>query len=192
MAQATIQVFEHEPQEKLLSIVSPSRVKQAGREIMEALSMFRYLTAEQLSRYLGLSHHYTQVTCQELTAQKFLLALTPTKQLQAGSVPYVYTLAAKGQRFVAEEGLEHIEDAVPIDSEGSGKRRRFRPSEERAKTFTLLHSLAVNEVLIQAKLLEKEDASITLSRFVTEQGFLEHPIEVQTGDNYKRETVSLR
>jgi hypothetical protein len=189
MAQATIQVFEHTKEVELTRVMAVTLGK-AQRDILQALSVFPYFTSEQLSRYLELNLRYIQDNLKTLTDAKFILPLTPTKQLRVGSLPYVYTLAAKGRKYVASEGLE---DALETrtDTNGEEYKTRFRPSEERKKTFTLLHSIAVSEVLLKAKLLTREEPSIALTGYVKERGFEVSPLRVTVSKGGRERVVSL-
>ena len=133
MAQATTQVFVKEPGKVDLTPVTPDRIGKGHRDALQALSVFPYFTAEQLARYLSLNLRYTQDNLKTRADNKYVLPLTPTKQLHAGSVPYVYTLASKGRTFVAEEGLEELLETLTNENVEYRTPTRFRPSEERKK-----------------------------------------------------------
>src|SRR5688572_10376880 len=139
--------------------------------ILEAVNLFGQLTAEQLSRHLDYSFRYTQDRCKGLADGKYLQRLTLPKRTQAGSVPYVYTLARKGRRRLTDEGI-----AVPT---------RYRPSEQQAR----LHTLAVNEVLLQVMKLTNENPSLTLVLYITDREFQHEPIKVSPPGRYGQETV---
>jgi Replication-relaxation len=141
--------------------------------ILEAVNLFGQLTAEQLSRHLDYSFRYTQDRCKDLAAGKYLQRLTLPKRTQAGSVPYVYTLARKGRRHLTDEGI-----AVKI---------RYRPSEQQAR----LHTLATNEVLLQVIQATEKDPSLTLVRFIQDREFQNEPIQVPIPDKSRSGTASL-
>jgi hypothetical protein len=141
--------------------------------ILEAVNLFGQLTAEQLSRHLAYSFRYTQDKCKDLAAGKYLQRLTLPKRTQAGSVPYVYTLARKGRRHLTDEGIS--------------VQTRYRPSEQQAQ----LHTLATNEVLLQVIQATEKDPSLTLVRFIQDREFQNEPIQVLIPDKSRSGTASL-
>ena len=141
--------------------------------ILEALALFDQLTAEQLSRYLDNSFRYTQDNCKRLAEGKYLQRLTLPKRTQAGGVPYVYTLARKGRRYLSD-----LDEEAP-----EAVQRRYRPSDQQAR----LHTLAINEVLLQVRKLAETDPTLSLVNHITEREFREEPISVKLANR----TVSL-
>src|SRR5215208_4712294 len=169
----SIQVWEYENTELLLrqELVTPE-LSKPQRAILESLGVFQFLTAEQLTRYLysPASRTYVQKHLLELTKNRYLTTLTPPKQTRFGSAPFVYTLARRGRSFLQSEG--QVLDA------------RFRPSEVKARRGgPLQHTLAVNEVLLQAFLLERETEGLSVQDFVTAREWNRQPlrVEVPTG-----------
>ena len=154
-------------------------MKAPGRpegRILEAVALFEQLTAEQLSRHLDYSFRYTQHRCKALTDAKYLQRLTLPKRTQSGSVPYVYTLARRGRKY-----LQDLGDGSP------SVRKRYRPSEQQAR----LHTLATNEVLLHFIMATEEDPSLSLVRYITDYDFHNEPITVQLADRASTATASL-
>jgi hypothetical protein len=146
--------------------------------ILEALGLFEQLTAEQLARHLNYSFRYTQDKCKALTDAKYLQRLTLPKRTTAGSVPYVYTLARKGRQFLRS----FTEEAQP-----EPVKKRYRPSEERAR----IHTVAISEVLLQILKAAEMDETLSVVRIVPEREFLNEPIRVSVTAAQGAETVSL-
>jgi hypothetical protein len=147
------------------------------QRILEALSLFDQLTAEQLSRLLDYSFRYTQDRCKALYDRKYLQRLTLPKRTPGGGVPYVYTLGRKGRNYLKE-----------LDEEAAERlKSRYRPSDETAR----LHTLATNEVLLQVRKITKTDPSLSLVRTITEREFQNEPIKVTLPDSSGPQTVSL-
>jgi hypothetical protein len=142
--------------------------------ILEAVNRFDQVTAEQLSRYLSYSFRYTQDRCKNLADHSYLQRLTLPKRRPSGGVPYVYTLARRGRQFLYREGT-------------SLTKQRFRPSEQRAA----LHTLAVNEVLLQVLKLTETDPALSLVEYLAEREFLHDPIKVLLPGEEKEVPVSL-
>jgi Replication-relaxation len=145
--------------------------------ILEALSRFDQLTAEQLARHLSYSFRYTQTKCKMLTEGKYLQRLTLPKRTHGGSVPYVYTLGRKGRQYLSRIA----------EDDTLGVKKRYRPSEEQAR----LHTLATNEVLLKLLKQTKDDPSLSLARFIQDREFHNEPILVPIPERSKTATVSL-
>jgi hypothetical protein len=153
------------------------RVLSIGRpeiRILEGVNRFDQITAEQLSRYLSYSFRYTQDKCKNLADHSYLQRLTLPKRRPSGGVPYVYTLARRGRQFLYGEG-------------SSLTKQRYRPSEQRAA----LHTLAVNEVLLQVLKLTETDPALSLVEYLAEREFLHDPIKVLLPSEEKETPVSL-
>ena len=113
------------------------------------LALFDYLTARQVTRLLYSSGSYTYVTTQLKALVESGLAFTIGGR--GTSLPLIYTVTGKGRS---------------LTSSLSGQQpRRFRPAETRQKqtnTYFMRHVLAVNDVLISARLLSESHPDITL------------------------------
>ena len=124
-------------------------------DILITLACFDYLTARQVTRLLYAKGSFTYVTTQLKALVDTDLALTIGGR--GTSLPRIYTLTGKG-RSVASTLSEQ-------------QRRRFRPAEAREKqtnTYFMRHLLAVNEVLISARLLSQTHPDITLTQLYRE------------------------
>src|SRR5215212_2886697 len=144
--------------------------------ILEAVNVFEQLTAEQLARHLDYSFRYTQGKCKALSDAQYLQRLTLPKRMQAGSVPYVYTLARGGRKH-----LQDTEDGTPR------VKTRYRPSNEQAR----IHTLAVSEVLLQVMKATERDPSLSLVRHITDRDFHNEPIHVSLREKGKATTAAL-
>jgi hypothetical protein len=74
------------------------------------------------------------------------------------TLPYVYTLTGKGYSYLARQGFQQA--------------KRVRLSEEQEKAhnlFFIQHTLAVSEVLINARLLSQTHPEIALNRMLTQR-----------------------
>jgi hypothetical protein len=118
--------------------------------------VYGYLTAEQLTRllYAPSSLSFVRKKLQFLVARGLVLAL-PGRVI---TLPHVYTPTSKGYTYLAELGVQDT--------------KRVRPVDEREKARNLLflqHTLAVNDVLIAARLLSQTHPNIVLTRLYTER-----------------------
>ncbi len=132
-----------------------------------ALNELRQATAPQLADWLGLNVDYVKQIMARLKGKPresigFVHVLNAdNRSYQArGSMPPVYTLSVWGREYLrGQEMLVHA---------------RYKQSELVAKP----HTLAVNQVLTKARLLEREHPRIVLSDFRHESWFLQHPLKV--------------
>jgi hypothetical protein len=150
------------------------------RVILEALSVFHCLTAEQLTRYLyrSSSHAYVQRHLRELVKANHLQTIVPPKQIRYGTVPFVYALTTRARNYLIGSG-------IPVKA-------RFWPSDDvRRRGGPLLHTLAVNEVLLKAKLLQEDAPGLALEGFVHERDFARNPLKVEMSEDGQEKTVSL-
>src|SRR5215208_3807318 len=173
---STIHVWEYEKRQELSLVVHD--LTKPERDILETLSPYSMLTAEQITRllYSPASHAYAQRHLRSLVKKGYLEQILPPKQTRFGSTPYVYIMTARSRNYLASIG-----EAIPP---------RFRPSEERKRRGgPLLHSLAVNEVLLNAHLLTKTYRDIEFLEFVTERDFTRDPLRVEIPKEDR--TVSL-
>jgi hypothetical protein len=129
---------------------------KSSEKILVALAEFEYLTAQQLTRllYAPSSLAFVRKHLKSLVASSLVLAL-PGRFV---TLPYVYTLTSKGYTYLAAQGLHHA--------------KRVRLSEEREKAhnlFFMQHTLAVSDVLINARLLSHTYPEIVLNRIITQR-----------------------
>jgi hypothetical protein len=135
---------------------TPVHTLKGWEKILCALAVFGYLTAEQLTRllYAPSSISFVRKILQTLVSRRLVLAL-PSRVV---TLPRVYTPTTKGYTYVAQRGVQQA--------------RRVRPVDEREKAQNLLflqHTLAVNDVLIVARLLAHTHPNIVLTRMYTER-----------------------
>jgi hypothetical protein len=135
---------------------TPVHMLKGWEKILCALAVFGYLTAEQLTRllYAPSSISFVRKLLQALVSRRLVLAL-PGRVV---TLPRVYTPTTEGYTYIAQRGVQQA--------------RRVRPVDEREKARNLLflqHTLAVNDVLIAARLLSQTHPSIILTRMYTER-----------------------
>jgi hypothetical protein len=140
--------------------------------ILSELPLYHELTAEQLTRILGYSYRYMQDECKKLSAKSVnMLQSVPVEKkprdARVGNLPYVYVLGTAGRQYLLSEG----HTVWP----------RWRPEEEKDRAG-YLHTLAVNDVLINARVLQKDHPGFLLENFVHEREFRSEPIQVTTPD----------
>jgi hypothetical protein len=136
--------------------------------ILSEMPVYHELTAEQLTRILGYSYRYMQDECKELTSLNMLQSVPVEKKprdARVGNLPYVYVLGSLGRQYLLSEG--HI--VWP----------RWRPEEERERAG-YLHTLALNDVLINVRTLQNSHPGIVLENFVHERVFRSKPIRITT------------
>ena len=139
------------------SLVSTTADKLTPMDkIILALAVFGYLTADQVTRllYAPGSLTYVKDKLKSLVDTNYALSLGG----RGVNLPLIYTLSGKGRTYAAFLG------------QPTGK--RYRPSEEREKADNvqfIRHSLAINDVLIGARLLPQSVPSVVLNRMFTER-----------------------
>jgi hypothetical protein len=136
---------------------SPAQTRKGMEQIVRALAIFVYLTAEQLTRllYSKGSLTYVKATLKSLVDLGFAVTVGG----RVVPLPLIYRLTGEGRSFAS----------IVLESPTV---KRFRPSEEREKAGNLSfirHTLAVNDVLIAARLLSQTAPDITLTRMFQEQ-----------------------
>jgi hypothetical protein len=134
----------------------PSRTSTKGQTaILRVLALFDYLTAAQVTRLCYANGSFTYVTTQLKALVEAHLALTIGGR--GTNLPLIYTLTGKGRRLAST-----VSEQQPT---------RFRPQEAREKQVNLYlmqHTLAVNDVLIGARLLAEGRPDIVLTRLYRE------------------------
>jgi Replication-relaxation len=132
-------------------------MRKAHRNIISDLAEFHYLTVAQLmtlEEYKESSRSYFYKAVNELVAEELIMALPR----QVVTQPRLYTLTAKGRRLATMLGT------VPY------KRYRLGEEQERGENaLFVLHTIAVTDVLIAARLLAKTVPGIRLNRMLTER-----------------------
>ncbi len=165
-----------------------ARPKDAGKSfvvtashnaVLQAVYRYQLLTCLQLVKALGYSPNSlerVQRLVKQLTDNEYLLSLA--RPVVRGKAPLVYTLARKGLNYLKSAGLD--------------VREYFRPAKEQEKSYLfLLHTLAINDVLIAAANLQKLDASYSLSSFTHERVLKTTPYKVKIWRADVEESVTL-
>jgi protein involved in plasmid replication-relaxation len=134
------------------------REKQTPRDkLLFALGEYGFLTLQQLIAVLGYkqgSRIYVLVTMKALVNAGDVLSFGG----RGTSLPVIYTLSGNGRRYVFQQGKERA--------------KRFRLAETRTKAdngYFPRHTLAVNDVLIAARLLSRSIPAIELVRVYHER-----------------------
>lgn len=127
-----------------------------------------YLTVKQVQQYLEYSPsviNYVRQLLSTLETKGYLLHTFLSRNSQAGRSPSVFTPSATGYKYLEELGRE-----IPL---------RFRPSEAKEVSQDFLeHTLAVNDFLIAAHLLEKQAPVYPLLEFRHDRKLKQHPVLV--------------
>jgi hypothetical protein len=134
---------------------TPLRTAKGQHAILTALFEFDYLTARQVTRLCYANGSFTYVTTQLKALIESGFAVTIGGR--GTGLPLIYTLTGKGRSLAS--------------SLSGHQPRRFRPAEAREKqtnTYFLRHLLAVNDVLIGARLLAETHPNIVLTRMYRE------------------------
>ena len=134
---------------------TPLHMVKGQHAILTALFEFEYLTASQVTKlcYSAGSLNYVKAQLKALVDSGRALSLGG----RGTGLPLIYTLTGKG-RSLAASAIGH-------------RAKRFRPQEARetqANIYFMQHTLAVNDVLIGARLLAKTRPDIVLTRMYRE------------------------
>lgn len=141
----------------------------ADEAVLRLLATYHYLTVQQICRALYSPGSLTrvQMIVKRITQAGYAQRLFLPRRTQAGSAPSIYTLSRTGRLFLKRLG-------VPVTV-------RVRPSEERSHSYLYLdHTLAVNDVLIAAAQLAKEESRVTLAAQRHERDLKHTPVVVRT------------
>ena len=122
-------------------------------EILQAVWFHHFITAEQLLRHRDRSINglaKMQEKLKWLYEQKYLDRFYQPRYSPHGSLPFVYLLAAKGIKYLS-------------DTLGIAAHVYYRPSDNLKRSpLDVPHDLALNEVLIAARHLEKSESRVHL------------------------------
>jgi Replication-relaxation len=128
-------------------------------EILQAVWFHHFITAEQLLRFRERSINglaKMQEKLKLLSEQKYLDRFSQPRYQSHGSLPFVYLLASKG--------IKYLSDTLGIDSHVY-----YRPSDNfKRSPLDVPHDLALNELLIAARHLEKFEPRVRLSEALHE------------------------
>ncbi len=132
----------------------PSVLSPIDTEILQAIWFHHFITAEQLLRFRERSLNglpKMQERLKQLYEAHYLDRFNLPRYQSHGSLPYVYLLASKG--------IKYLSDTLGIDSH-----MYYRPSSNLKRSpLDIPHDLALNEVLIAARHLEKYEPRVHLS-----------------------------
>jgi len=122
-------------------------------EILQAVWFHHFITAEQLLRHRERSINglaKMQEKLKLLYEQKYLDRFYQPRYEPHGSLPFVYLLASKG--------IKYLNDTLGIDSHVY-----YRPSDNLKRSpLDVPHDLALNEMLIASRHLEKSESRVHL------------------------------
>jgi Replication-relaxation len=130
--------------------------RSAEEKLIVALSELDYLTAEQATRLLYAESSFTHVRekFKKLVADKLVIVLGG----RAHNLPRIFTLSTNGRKYAEQLGKP------------AGKRYRLHEEQQKQRNLLfMLHTLAVNDVLIAARLLSQSVPDILLSRMLLER-----------------------
>lgn len=143
----------------------------AEHTILRVLARYQYLTAQQIRRlaYAAGSLTYVQMKLKRLSETGYLERLFLPRPSRTGSAPTIYCPTRKTLALLERQGIE-----VP---------RRIRSSEVRAHAYLFLaHTLAVNDVLVAAELLCRDQPQLELASLCHELALKRQPLQVTLGD----------
>lgn len=179
----------------------PEPVMLSARDdaILRWLATYHFLLADQvrrLGRYRLGSLDYVRRDLKDLADEQLVLRLR-LPRANAGNAPWVYTLSQQGYSYLADAarfGGGHKASmgagagagagvGVGVDAEALAQRsKRFRPAEIYERSyFFLTHTLAVNDFLIAAALLEWQVPDVVLAQMRHERDLKRVPARVTLG-----------
>jgi DNA-binding MarR family transcriptional regulator len=135
--------------------------------ILMALARFHYATASQICRLLFSpgSLRYAQSKLKRLADQGYALRIFLPRNSQRGSAPMVYTLTRRGRNQLEAHGHEVY--------------KRFHPSEEHTHSYLFLaHTLQVNDFLIAAELLARQQSGVIIDQVLHERELKHRPVYI--------------
>jgi hypothetical protein len=158
---------------------NPFVVTASHNAVLQAVYRYQLLTSVQLVRACGYSHNSlarVQRLTKQLVDNGYLLSLP--RPVVRGKAPLLYTLARKGLNYLKDAGFD--------------VREYFRPSKEQEKSYLfLLHTLAINDVLIAASQLQKFVSGYSLASFTHEHVLRQTPYRIKIWRGEKEESVTI-
>ena len=135
-------------------------IKPHHDRILEAIYRYHFMTVEQVTRLLYSRGSITKVRALlgELASHELLLAFHEPRATPVGSTPKIYMLSLRGYNHLRKHGI-----SLPF---------RFRVPDvsELEKNYLFLrHNLAVTDVLLSARVLERLYPTIHLYEFLHER-----------------------
>jgi hypothetical protein len=160
-------------------IHTPFVVTASHNGVLQAVYRYQLLTSVQVVRACGYSPNSlarVQRLTKQLVDNEYLLALA--RPVVRGKAPLVYTLARKGLNYLKGAGFD--------------VREYFRPSQEQEKSYLfLLHTLAINDVLIAAANLHKVAADYSLASFIHERVLKRTPYKIKLWFGEREEITTV-
>ncbi len=155
----------------------PLTLSGSDEHVIRIIHAYHFLTVEQICRlfYSPGSLTHARVQLKRLADAGFLQRFrAPTAK--AGNTPFIYTLARRGIQYLSTAGITEFS--------------RFRPSENIELSHLFLsHTLAVNNIIITAKLVERIAPEIRLAQFRHERVLRQTPVEVVTTAGEKQKVI---
>ncbi len=154
----------------------PLALSSRDDRLLRAIYTYQFVSVQQLTRlfYHPGSLKYVRRRLKALSDAGYVQRLR-LPSVTSGNTSYVYTLARKGITYLTAAGYSEF--------------GRFRPSEQRAHAYLFLtHTLAVNDFLIAAQLLERVVPAVKLVDMRHERMLRHSPVKVVTP---KRETITI-
>ncbi|TAK30920.1 MAG: hypothetical protein EPO21_18440 [Chloroflexota bacterium] len=148
------------------------RIGRPEQLILCALGRFHFLSAPQLTRLLFSqgSLTYTREHLKRLFHAGYVQRLFLPTPTPSGSSPAIYALDKKGFGY--------------LKALSAAPKGRFRASEQGQREWLFLeHTLAVNDLLILAERLARQDSSIKLANMIHERQLKRTPIYVEDGED---------
>jgi Replication-relaxation len=128
----------------------PFHVSLTDDRILRSIYDFHFVTTQQLVRlhYSKSSHNYVRERLKGLVEAEYLMTFPAPRTSLAGKSALVYQLTVKAIRYLQQAGYDAND-------------RRLRPSERPIGDQFTLHTLAINDVLIAARLLDQAEDDIS-------------------------------
>jgi Replication-relaxation len=153
---------EAAPQPKKTRI--PNVLTHVDENILTAIYWYYYMPVLQIVKALGYSINSLPTVRTRLASleKRGYIAAIYLPTVRKGNFPKIFYLAAKG--------LAHLRD------DGHDVAHRFHSTEQKEKQYLFLkHTMAVNDVLIAAKQVEKQFPQVTLYEFRHERELKRDP-----------------
>lgn len=151
--------------------------------ILHAMATYQYLSADQVRRLGGYSHGSLDAVrkqLKQLVEDSYVLRMR-LPRASAGNAPWVYGLDRLGSAYL---------EATIGASDDSASLGRFRASEQYERSYLFLtHTLAVNDFLIAASLLEREVPTVRLAELRPEHALKRTPVRVALGPAEKQTVI---
>jgi hypothetical protein len=149
--------------------------------VLRAIGAYQFLLADQVRRLLGYragSRDYVRALLKRLVDGE-ALARIRLPRASAGNAYWVYLLGKRGHEYLTTVGGDEFSEL-----------RRFRGSESFERSYLFLaHTLAVNDVLIAATLLPRQEPAVTLARMRFERELKRTPVRVVTGPQQRQVVI---